>query len=164
MPTLDEVRRASGLFVRCPKCQESFPIRKAQLFDATSKLPGYAQALLDAKREEVVWVRQDLRTRRTELRRRSFTAATTSGIGQTLEQVAASLPGLPVEPRDCRTLLKPIDYLAFAGASRGSVEAIDFIEVKTGHSRLSRIQRAVKVAVESGAVSLRVADHRLRVR
>lgn len=164
MPTLNELRNAAGLFVRCPKCQESFPIREAQLFDAMSRLPDYAQAQLDAKREEMDRVRQDLRTRRAELRRRSFTAATSSGIGQTLEQVAASLPGLPVEPRDCRTLLKPIDYLAFAGASQGSVEAIHFIEVKTGRSRLSRVQRAVKFAVESGAVSLRVADHRLRVR
>jgi len=46
--------------------------------------------------------------------------------------LTASLAGLPVNAADCRTLLKPIDYLAFPGASTGQVEAIRFIEVKTG--------------------------------
>jgi predicted Holliday junction resolvase-like endonuclease len=82
-------------------------------------------------------------------------------VGQTLEMLAASLPGLPVDARDCRVLLKPIDYIAFSGASAGRVSSIRFIEVKSGARRLSPLQRTVRQAIESGAVRLRIADHRI---
>jgi predicted Holliday junction resolvase-like endonuclease len=108
--------------------------------------------------------RQQLRMQRAELHRRSFMSAASSGIGQTLEMVAASLPGLPTAGHDCRALLKPLDYLAFVGAAAGKVEAIRFIEVKTGRQRLSMLQRAIKAAVEAGAVKLRVADHQVKVK
>jgi predicted Holliday junction resolvase-like endonuclease len=58
-------------------------------------------------------------------------------------------------------LLKPLDYIAFVGASVGEVDAIRFIEVKTGHQRLSKVQRAIRTAVQNGAVKVRIANHRL---
>jgi predicted Holliday junction resolvase-like endonuclease len=75
--------------------------------------------------------------------------------------LAASLPGLPANAQDCRAMLKPVDYIAFSGASKGKVEQILFIEAKTGQQRLSSVQRAIKAAVEQGAVTLRVANHLL---
>jgi predicted Holliday junction resolvase-like endonuclease len=77
--------------------------------------------------------------------------------------VAASLPGLPVRARDCRALSDPIDYLAFEGAAGGAISAVHFIEVKSEKARLSGLQQAIKAAVDRGAVTLKVADHRLCV-
>lgn len=166
MQTLNELMRARGLHVRCPNpaCEESFPAREASLFDATKPFPDYAREYLAVQRSQIAEERQRLRAKRAELKRRSFTSAATSGIGQALEMVAASLPGLPANAQDCRVLLRPIDYLAFAGASTGRVQAIRFIEVKSGNQGLSKLQRAIKDAVQGGAVKLRVANHRLRVK
>lgn len=166
MNTLNELMHARGLYVRCPNpaCGESFPVRNASLFDATKSLPEYAREHLAEQHNLLSEEWQRLRKERAELKRRSFTSAATSGIGQTLEMIAASLPGLPMAARDCRVLLKPLDYLAFVGACAGKVEAIRFIEVKTGRQRLSGDQRAIKAAVEKGAVRLRIADHRLSIK
>jgi predicted Holliday junction resolvase-like endonuclease len=159
--TLTELMRAKGLYARCPNCEESFPLRRAQLYDATKPLPDYAVEQLNAGKSELSDARGQLRAERKRLEKRSFTSAATSGVGQRLEMLTASLPGLPVAAADCRTLLKPIDYLAFSGASKGRVESVHFIEVKTGENRLSRIQRAIREAVVRGAVSIRVANHEL---
>ena len=164
MRTLDELLRARGLYVRCPSCEDSFSVRKARLFDATKPLPDYARQHLAEQRSQIAEEHIRLRAERAELRRRSFTSTAAGGVGQTMERVVASLPGLPMVGQDCRALLKPLDYLAFVGASAGEVEAIRFIEVKTGQQRLSNVQRAIKTAVEKGAVRLRIADHRVGVK
>ncbi len=161
MRTLKELQRSRGLQVRCPTCDAVFPVQRASLFDATRTLPDFAEEYLAASRAELIEERRDLRTRRAELKRRSSTGAEASGVGQMLEMVAASLPGLPVNSADCRALFKPIDYIAFEGAARGKVESIRFIEVKTGGQRLSAVQRSIRTAIEHGRVRLRVADHSL---
>jgi predicted Holliday junction resolvase-like endonuclease len=164
MKTLTDLHRARGLHAKCPSCGDSFSLRKARLFDATKPLPAYARLRLAQERDAIVTERQQLRAERAELQRRSFMSTASSGIGQRLEMVAASLPAFPTASQDCRALLKPLDYLAFVGAAAGKVEAIRFIEVKTGRQRLSKLQRAIKTAVEGGAVKLRVADHQVKVK
>ena len=72
--------------------------------------------------------------------------------GQIGEQLAPYLPGFPCDLADARFIGKPIDFIAFPGASAGApVEAL-FIEVKTGDSRLSAAERALREAVEAGRV------------
>lgn len=166
MDVLKELNNARGLYATCPNpiCGESFPVVTASLFDATRRLPPSAASLLQEQRAALATRRKDLRQARANLSRRAFTGAATSRIGKALEMVAASLPGLPVAARDCRALLNPIDYVAFSGASRGTITSVEFIEVKTGKSPLSGIQQAVKAAVGRGAVSLRVAEHQLCIK
>lgn len=129
MQTLKKLMHARGLKVRCPNpaCGESFPVPEARLFDATKPFPVFAREHLATQKMQIAEERRRLRAERAELKRRSFTSAMTSGVGQTLEMVAASLPGLPAAPRDCRVLLKPLDYVAFSGASTGRVHAIRLI-------------------------------------
>lgn len=164
MKALNDLLRARGLYAECPSCEKSFSLRRARLFDATRPLPDYASAHLSKAHEAIATERQQLRVHRAELHRRSFTSTASSGIGQTLEMVAASLPGLPTRGQDCRALFKPIDYLSFVGASAGRIQAIRFIEVKTGQQRLSNVQLSVKAAVERGAVKLRTANHRVKIK
>lgn len=52
----------------------------------------------------------------------------------------------------------PIDFLVFPGLSRGKVQAVRFVEMKTGSASLNQHQRMVEEAVESGRVEFRVAD------
>ncbi len=72
--------------------------------------------------------------------------------GQFLEQLAPWLPGFPAEPTEVRFIGKPVDYIAFRGSSSGEVEGISFIEVKSGSSKLSPVERSLREAVRAGRV------------
>lgn len=79
--------------------------------------------------------------------------------GQLSEQLAPFLPGFPGDPTEVRFIGKPVDFVAFSGSSRGTVDEIVFIEVKTGGSRLSPVEASLKKAVLEGRV--RWAEYRV---
>lgn len=81
--------------------------------------------------------------------------------GQIGEQLAPYFPGFPCDPADARFLGKPIDFVAFPGASSGVPREVVFIEVKTGDARLSAPERALRDAIEAGRV--RWVEYRLPV-
>ncbi len=81
--------------------------------------------------------------------------------GQIGEQLAPYFPAFPCDPADARFLGKPVDFVAFPGASEGAPREVVFIEVKTGDARLSASERALKAAVEAGRV--RWVEYRLPV-
>ena len=79
--------------------------------------------------------------------------------GQFSEQLAAFFPGFPADPTEVRFVGKPIDFVAFPGLSTGSVDEVLFVEVKTGNSTLSKVERSVRDAVEKKNV--RYAEYRI---
>ncbi|HHU36068.1 MAG TPA: hypothetical protein GXZ47_02445 [Treponema sp.] len=68
------------------------------------------------------------------------------------EQIAAFLPGFPADPTEVRFVGKPIDFISFTGSSRGEVTDITFIEVKSGESKLSPVEKTVRDAIKAGRV------------
>jgi len=72
--------------------------------------------------------------------------------GQISEQLAAFLPDFPGDPGEARFIGKPIDFICFNGLSNGAVTGITFIEVKTGQSALSPVERTVRNAIKEGRV------------
>ncbi len=72
--------------------------------------------------------------------------------GQVSEQIAPWLPDFPVNPSDARFIGKPVDFVAFDGADQGAVNEIVFIEVKSGRSTLSQVERSVRDAILKGRV------------
>jgi predicted Holliday junction resolvase-like endonuclease len=72
--------------------------------------------------------------------------------GQVAEQLAPYLPGFPCPFDDARFLGKPLDYVCFNGASSGEVEEIVFVEVKTGDSSLSKVEKSARQAIIDGRV------------
>ncbi len=79
--------------------------------------------------------------------------------GQIGEQLAPFFAGFPCDPADARFVGKPVDFVAFPGASAGAPREVLLIEVKAGDSRLSAPERALKEAVEAGRV--RWVEYRL---
>lgn len=73
--------------------------------------------------------------------------------GLAAEQLAPWLPGFPWDPTELRFVGKPVDFVVFRGASRGEIEEVVFVEVKTGASTASRVERSLRDAVKEGRVS-----------
>lgn len=154
MSLLSELRKR-GVFVTCPACTESFPASKGTFFDATKRLPGDAatkleelrMAVKDDRREHVEYVRR--------MKERSKKGAVAVNVGKVVEKIAPSLEGFPASPGDCRSLFEPIDYVVFRGlALRGVIEAVAFVDVKSGRAQTTPRQRDIRRVVESGKVSL----------
>jgi predicted Holliday junction resolvase-like endonuclease len=72
--------------------------------------------------------------------------------GQLAEQVAPYLPGFPFDPAEVRFIGKPVDFVAFVGASSGLVDEVAFVEVKSGQASLSKVERSLRDAVLAGKV------------
>ncbi len=72
--------------------------------------------------------------------------------GQVAEQIAPFLPNFPANSSEVRFIGKPLDFVAFNGMSEGKIEDISFIEVKTGSSELSPIEKSLKEAVRLGKI------------
>ena len=69
------------------------------------------------------------------------------------EQIAPFLQGFPCNPADVRFVGKPVDFIAFPGASAGQeIQEVLLIEVKTGTSALSKRESEIKKAVQAGRV------------
>lgn len=79
--------------------------------------------------------------------------------GQIGEQLAPFFPDFPCDPADARFLGKPVDFIAFSGASTGAIKEVLFVEVKSGDARLSGQERALKEAVQAGRI--RWVEYRL---
>lgn len=79
--------------------------------------------------------------------------------GLAAEQAAPYLPGFPADPGDLRFIGKPVDFVAFAGASGGEVREVLFVEVKSGSASPSRVERSLRDAVRAGRV--RWAEYRV---
>jgi predicted Holliday junction resolvase-like endonuclease len=72
--------------------------------------------------------------------------------GQAAEQLAPYLPGFPCPVEDARFLGKPLDYVCFSGAGSGKIEEIVFVEVKSGESSLSKVEKSARQAIIDGRV------------
>jgi len=165
MSLVSDLTSRSGLYARCPRCDDAFPLRKARLFDATKRLPDYALEHLALTEASLTEAQEELKGRKRQAKERPRRAAESGRIGKVIEKIAPSLPGFPMAVADCRALFEPIDYLVFEGlSSAGKVDSIRFVDVKTGAARLSLVQRQIKSAVGAGRVDLMIADHSAAVR
>jgi predicted Holliday junction resolvase-like endonuclease len=72
--------------------------------------------------------------------------------GLAAEQLAPYLPGFPFDPTELRFIGKPVDFLAFVGSSKGRIEEVAFVEVKSGGAGLSAVERSLRDAVKEGRV------------
>ena len=73
--------------------------------------------------------------------------------GQFSEQLAPYLPDFPYKPTEVRFVGKPIDFIVFKGLDEKEPSEVVFVEVKSGKSRLSGVEKKLKDAVENKRVS-----------
>jgi len=72
--------------------------------------------------------------------------------GNVYQQLVSYFPEYKYTPSDSRFMGSPLDLVVFNGLSRGNVEEIIFIEIKSGKSYPTKRQKSVKDAIENGKV------------
>lgn len=73
--------------------------------------------------------------------------------GQFSEQLAPYLPDFKYKPTEARFVGKPIDFIVFKGMDEKDIKEVIFVEVKSGKSGLSTVERRLRDVVKEGKVS-----------
>lgn len=73
--------------------------------------------------------------------------------GQFSEQIAPYLPDFPHKPTEARFIGKPIDFIVFKGMDEKRINEVVFVEVKSGQSKLSEVEKTLRSAIENKNVS-----------
>jgi len=96
------------------------------------------------------WLKDEEKRIRLDAVRRSDAARK----GRASEALAPMLADFGYDPRDCRFLGSPVDYVVFDGMSVGLLRQVVFVEIKSGkYARLSKREREVQEVIElKGAV------------
>ncbi len=135
-------------------CGHEYKLADSELFYG-DRLPPAARPFLEEQRANIDAYKQKVHDLQLKLTTGFTKKSVEVKLGKTVEKICPVLPGFPYSPLDCRALFDPIDYLAFVGASKGTVSKLDFVDVKTGHARLNIVQRQIRDAVDDGEVELR---------
>jgi len=147
--------KASSLYAEC-QCGAEFKLSRAILFDGLGRFPAAAE-------EKSIELLKELKDRIDALKKRRVYAdigaekkAIEVGFGKIIEKIIPSHREFKIPTCDCRPLFEPIDMIVFNGVTRGSVDSIDFLEIKTGNSQLNPHQRMIRDAVNDKDVSFKV--------
>ena len=102
-------------------------------------------------------VEEFLKEKEQQIREDAITRSARSLSGKTLEKLVPFLDRFGHDPHDIRWLGDPIDYVIFDGYSKNKetgdgIKQIVFCEVKSGESKLSKIQDQIKRLVENKKV------------
>ena len=73
--------------------------------------------------------------------------------GQFSEQIAPYLPQFPFKPTEARFIGKPVDFVVFRGMDEKSINEVVFVEVKTGQSQLSKVEKSLKETIQNKKVN-----------
>lgn len=83
--------------------------------------------------------------------RREIAEKQRTGIkGKVGESFAPFLQDFPFSSSECKFIGDPIDYIVFEGLDERDIKGIHFVEIKTGKSKLSKVQQQIKDLVNSG--------------
>jgi predicted Holliday junction resolvase-like endonuclease len=72
--------------------------------------------------------------------------------GKFTEQLVPFFPDFAYDPTEVRFIGSPIDMVVFPGLAQGDPQEIVILEVKTGNSQLTSIQKKIRQLVEDGMV------------
>lgn len=97
-------------------------------------------------------IKEWIATEEKKIREDAITRSARTLSGKTLEKLIPFLDKFPYDSHDMRWLGDPIDFVIFDGHSEKTPEQIVFCEVKSGDSKLSKIQNKIKDLVEKKKV------------
>lgn len=141
----DFIQAERNIYAQCPNCEEIHRLNEFKIFYGT-KPP---KDLLDQLRQ----AEEEFEEKKKKIIEQAIERSKNIYIGKTLEHLAPTVVKWGHQPRDCRFLAEPIDFIAFDGLfTKDEVNKITFIEAKTGSSKLSSRERSIKDAVENGEV------------
>lgn len=141
----DFVQAERNTYAQCPSCHAIHRLNEFKIFNG--KTPP--QDLLDQLRHAA----EEFEAKKKKIIAESIEKSKQVYIGKTLEHLAPTVSKFGHQPRDCRFLAEPIDFIAFDGLfNDNKVNKITFIDAKTGEADLTPRQKSIRKAIENSKV------------
>ena len=161
---IQQLTAIKGLEVECPHCSQQFPIKRGKLFSMYDSYPPAVQRILRQRLTLANETKAELKDRRKQLAAdkkakptRITVSAQASNFGQIAEQILPAFRTFPYPQSECRIMFKPIDYIVFTNlAANGRVEAIKFVDAKTGAAPLDKRQRQIRDRIQQGSIKHKI--------
>lgn len=166
-PPRDWLRRLERQRLALEEKENEIDTREADLDDREAEIRVNERELRDGlnrlERDAKTRVREILRSK-TEVQalirvasKEAVLRSRATLLGKLLERLAPCFRRFAYDPRDMRCICDPVDYVLFDGLTiERKIKQITFIEVKSGRSRLSGVQRSVREAVERGRIDTEI--------
>jgi predicted Holliday junction resolvase-like endonuclease len=152
-----ELKRNKSFMGTCPACQEEFRLSAAPLFSIEDEPPAAGLAAIEAARQAIRERKDELACAKMRMTERAQSTAEAVNLGKIVEKIVPSFTSFGYPSSDCRALFEPVDYLIFSGLTgRRKVDALYFVDVKSGAARLTAKQRGIKDVVDAGRVSFKL--------
>ena len=142
----------SGLYAEHIGCGNEFKLSDALLFDGTKPFPLKALEIQNNLQIQLTEKEEELKKRLKRATTGAQVTAKSVNVGKLLEKVLPTMKNFAWDLPDCRFLGEPIDFITFDGLMRGKLEAIKFVEIKSGKAKLNDHQKSVKDAIEDKKV------------
>lgn len=147
--------KAGNFYLECPNTNEEVAVKTLQLFD-NDNFTDEALEIYEQQLAEIKATKERLKKIRDVGATKSEAGAHSINIGFILERLAPTMGSFRFNHNDCRSLFDPIDYVIFEGlATKGKVDKIFFIDIKTGNARLNRRQKEIKAVINSKKVNFK---------
>lgn len=138
-----------NFYADCPCCGSEISLKRTGLFDSDN----FSEKALEIYQGQLELIRE----RKNELKELRDKGATKSGVGARsinigfiMERIAPTMKTFRFNHNDCRSLFDPIDYIIFEGlTSKGKIDKIFFVDIKTGAARLNKRQREIKGLIDN---------------
>ncbi|MEM2160128.1 MAG: Holliday junction resolvase-like protein [Candidatus Nitrosotenuis sp.] len=141
----DFIQAERNTYAQCPDCQAIHRLNEFKIFNGETP----PQDLLDQLRI----AEEEFEAKKKKIIADSIEKSKQVYIGKTLEHLAPTVSKFGHQPRDCRFLAEPIDFISFDGLFHDDkVEKITFIDAKTGDAKLTPRQKSIRNAIENGKV------------
>jgi len=147
--------KASNLYAEC-NCGDEFKLSKALMFDGTKPFPEKALKAQVILKEDLELQEKELIKRIKNITEKIPILTQAVNIGKNFEKILPTMKDFKLDLPDCRFMNDPIDLITFNGLTKGKVNSINFIEVKSGKARLNDHQKSVKDAIEDKKVFYKV--------
>ena len=149
---INELSNDSKYHGECPCCSKSFKLKDTELF-YLDNLSADAKICVETFEEEIMELKKKFDTKKEKITKGAPKKSLEVNVGNIVEKIAPALSGFPYKINDCRFMAEPIDYVIFNGiTSKGLVEELIFMDIKTGNSKLKKSQKLIKTVVEQGKV------------
>jgi len=149
--------QTSDFYAECPNGCE-FKLSDAIIFDGEKTFPKKAIKRKKELLEELEEMKHDFEKRKKSANVNAEITTKSVNIGKNLEKIFPTFKDFKWDLPDARFLGDPLDLIIFNGLSKGEIDSINFVEIKTGKSPLNPHQRSIKHAVNEKKVSYKVIE------
>jgi len=130
------------------------------LFSIKAPLTGAASEKVEEIKSGLKLQREALLLAKKRMTERAAKTAESVNLGKILEKIIPSFPSFGFRTGDCRALFEPVDYVVFKGLTdKGVIDALAFVDVKSGRAGLTSKQKGIKRIVEAGKLAFERMDH-----